>query len=216
MLRNPIFLSWVTLVALVILSLWVWSWSPILAKALALTFACSVLAYLYVARLVAPLIRTRRWQYSLFDLCLLVLAFILLAANRRSPDGLVALGLWPWTVILFRVRPVDGPGVSARRTLFWAHSTYLVLAMVFSLLFSHWLASQWPIHYDRAVEPPICLLLVWPAILVMMHLQQDLAVKLLHPSLLSGILVLIGTAVLIATLTSWVISALAVEPCQPR
>ena len=215
MLRNTSLLAGLAVVALAIFGLWLWVWNPTLAKGLALAFAWGLLVYLYLTRLVVPLVQTGRWQYSTLDLLGLVVAFAFLAANRRSLDGLVALGLWPWTVLAFRWRSVDGQGASGiRRTLFWAHSTYFALAMLFSALVLHWLTSQWPIHYQRPLEPPVFVFLLLPAVLMMMTLQQDLAVNFLHPSLVAGIVVSVCTAALVAILTSCVFSILVPQPRQ--
>ena len=201
MLRNTFCITGLAVAAVTTLGLWVWAWSPVLANGLALTFACGFLVYLYILRFVAAFVETRRWHYSTFDLMALVVAFTVLAANRHSADGLVALGLWPWTMLVFHCRTVNGrEAPSVRRTLFWAHSTYLGLAMLFTALLTHWLTTQWP----RPFEPPVFVFLLVPAFAVMMTFQQSLTVNFVHPSLAAGIVVSICTAALVATLTSWV------------
>lgn len=192
-------------------------WNPALTEALALTFACALLLYLYLWRFVVPLVKTNRLQYSLFALCGIIEAIGVLVAYRRSPDGLVALGLWPCTLLMFRLRPDGGPFASGtRRTLFWAHLTYFVLAMLFSALLLSWLTSQWPHSRNYPFEPPVFVFLWVPAVLTMMFLQQDLAVNFKHPSLFAGIVVSIAVVSFAATLTSWAASALVLKRCQSR
>lgn len=211
MFRNRTFLTILALVAFAIANIW----SSTLSNALALTFAFVLVLYLYLVRLVVPLVKTQRLQCSMFDLCAIVVAFVLLVAHRRAPDALAALGLWPCTLLTFHVRPVDGPkSPGMRRTLFWANLNYLVLAMLYSVFFSLWLTWQWPFYHDRPVEPPVLVFMFAPAVLTMMTVQQDLDVNYLHPSLFIGVLVSIATAAVVATITSWATSAAAFRLCN--
>ena len=211
MFRNRTTLTVLALVVFAIAGIW----SSTLSSALALTCAAALVLYLYLVRLVVPLVKTQRLQSSMFDLCAIVVAFVLLVAHRRAPDALVALGLWPCTLLTFHVRPVDGPKLSGmRRTLFWANLNYLVLAMLCSMFFSLWITWQWPFHQDRLVEPPVWEFMLAPAVLTMMTIQQDLDVDFLHPSLIIGVLVSIATAAFVATITSWATSVAAFNLCH--
>ena len=204
----------ITILALVVFAI-TSIWSSSLSSALALTSAAVLVLYLYLVRLVVPLVKTQRLQSSMFDLYAVVVSFVLLVAHRRAPDALVALGLWPCTLLTFHVRPVDGPkSLGMRRTLFWANLNYLVLAMLYSGFFSLWLTWQWPFYQDRRVEPPVLVFMLTPAVLTMMTIQQDLDVNFLHPSLFVGVLVSIATAAFVATITSWATSVAAFKLCH--
>lgn len=203
-------LAGIAVVLLGILGIWFWVWAPSVAKTLSLTSACLLLVYLYVVRFVTPLLKTNKLQFSVFDLCALVLALVLLVAHRRAPDAFIAMGIWPCTSLMFCLRRVVGTFVTGtHRTLFWAHASFFVLAMIFSAMFAFWLNAQWPIPYNQPVEIPVYVFLFAPAVLTMMTIQADLAVDYAHPSLLLGILVSVVVASVAATITSWATIALA-------
>ena len=194
-------------VLLAILGIWLWVLAPSVANGLSLTFACLILLYLYVVRLVVPHVKTNKFklQFSIFDLSALVLATGLLVAHRRAPDAVAALIAWPCTSLMFVLHSKSSSTrpVATRRILFRAHAGFFVLAMVFSALVSFWLTTQWPYYADRPFEPPIFTFMLAPAVFLMMAIQADLAVNFLHPSLVAGILVSIAVALATAAITSW-------------